>query len=44
MDELITCGETAFNVQSLRAKVSRMSKVIPETEKTGFEDQFEVCI
>ena len=44
LDELITCGETAFNVQSLRVKISRMSKVVPGTNKTGFQDQFEVCI
>ena len=42
LDELITCGETAFNVQNLRVKVSRMSKVTPGTNKTGFQEQFKV--
>ena len=42
LDDLITCGETAFNVQSLRVKVSKMSKVIPGTDKTGYQEQFEV--
>ena len=42
LEELITCGDTSFNVQSMRVKVNRMGKVNPETEKTGFQEQFEV--
>lgn len=43
LEELITCGDTSFNVQSMRVKVNRMGKVNPETELTGFQEQFQVC-
>ena len=44
LEELITCGDTSFNVQSMRVKVNRMGKVNPETELTGFQEQFQVCM
>ena len=44
LDELILCGETAFNVQNLRVKISRMSKTVPGKSVTGFQEQFKVSI
>ena len=44
LDELILCGETAFNVQNLRVKITRMAKVIPGKSVTGFQEQFKVCV
>ena len=44
LEELITCGDTSFNVQNMRVKVNRMSKVNPETEITGYQKQFQVQI
>jgi len=44
LDELITCGETSFSVPSIRVKINRMSKEVPGTGKTAFQDQFEVRI
>ena len=44
LEELITCGDTSFNVQSMRVKVNQMAKVNPETGITGFQEQFEVFI
>ncbi|XP_065904304.1 receptor-type tyrosine-protein phosphatase delta-like isoform X2 [Dysidea avara] len=42
LDEFITCGETSFSVQNIRVKVNRLSKEVPGTGKTGFQDQFEL--
>ena len=42
LDEIINCGETAFNAQNICIKLKRLLKVSPETNKTGFQDQFEV--
>ena len=48
LNKLITCGETAFNVQSSGVKVGRMSRAIPGINKTGSQEQFDahtyVCI
>jgi len=44
LEELITCGDTSFNVQNMRVKVNRMSKVNPETGITGYQKQFQVQI
>ena len=42
LDEVILCGETAFNVQNLRVKMTRMSKTVPGKHVTGFQEQFKV--
>ena len=44
LDEIINCGETAFNAQNMGLKMKRLLKISPQTNKTGFHEQFEVCI
>ena len=42
LDELILCGDTSFDVQNLRVKINRMSKIIPGININAFQEQFEV--
>ena len=42
LDELIICGDTSFDVQNLRVKINRMSKIIPGKAINAFQEQFEV--
>ena len=44
LEELITCGETAFNVQDMVTRVNRLNSVVAGKGVTGFKEQFDVCV
>lgn len=44
LEELITCGDTSFNVQDMISRMGKLSSVIPGKEITGFYEQFDVRV
>ena len=44
LEELITCGETAFNVQDMVTRVNRLNSVVAGKGMTGFKEQLDLCI
>ncbi|XP_065904655.1 receptor-type tyrosine-protein phosphatase alpha-like isoform X2 [Dysidea avara] len=42
LEELITCGETAFNVQDMVTRVNRLNSVVAGKGMTGFKEQFDL--
>ena len=42
--DYLTCGDTFIPAHHLTAKIIEMSAVKEETNTTGFQDQFEVCV
>ena len=42
--ESIMCGDNSIKAPEMRAKVKEMQQVVPETGKTVFETQFNVCM
>ena len=41
LEELITCGKTQISVGDLRIAMNRLSNIIPNTNITGFQEQFQ---
>ena len=42
--EIVTCGDTQISAADLRATLNKMETENPNTHKTAFQEQFEVCI
>ena len=42
LEELITCGKTEIAVSDLRIAIKRLCAAHPDTQVTGFQQQFQV--